>query len=129
VTAAVVATAMVLPAAARADENPEQLEVSIRADVVVESPTLSRWQEPTASITHRVNVADLDLSRREDVAELRNRIDETAEVVCRRLGELYPEASAAREMQERATCVTKAVEDAIRQVRYRVALAVAPDLG
>ena len=124
---AMLAMAFVLPVAAQTDE--QQAEVNVRGQSVVEVPAQGLPKDLMAQISRRVSIAGLDLSKSSDAAELHNRIDETAQLVCRRLGELYPEASPAREANEEASCVRDAVGDAMEQVKYRVAGAQRRHIG
>jgi UrcA family protein len=73
---------------------------------------------PTAySLSHSVDLADLDLSQPEDRREMRNRVYETAVNLCYELDDRVPglreDESGDRE------CVRTATRDALRDVRYQ----------
>ncbi len=86
------------------------------AQTVGELTVIGHYRD-RADISQAVSYADLDLTRKADVMELRHRVAFTARDLCRQLGESDVGDSIA------PSCQTAAVRDAMKQVRSAVALA------
>jgi UrcA family protein len=69
------------------------------------------------TITHRVEVADLDLTMYADVKELEKRIADKAKVACEQLAALYPTANP-----DIPGCVRDAVANAMEQAEQLIAV-------
>ncbi len=92
-------------------------------EIVVVAPKITRETVTTetrpGSLTEvsvieknaRIGLEDLDLNRTADVRELEQRVRETAEAICQELDEEYPFGEP-----NTATCIDRAVEDAMVQV-------------
>ncbi len=109
------------PAGAQAEE-----ELRVIEEVVVVAPRLVRHTERTSTgstiervtLTRRVSVRDLDLTRHADVMELEERVNATAREACDYLAEMFPLASP-----DTPDCVSRAVDDAMEQAEEAIALA------
>lgn len=71
-----------------------------------------------ATVTHRVEVADLDLTMYADVKVLEKRIADKAKIACEQLGILYPAARA-----DTPGCVREAIAGATEQADRLIATA------
>ena len=69
------------------------------------------------TITHRVEVADLDLTMYADVKELEKRIADKAKVACEQLAALYPVANS-----DIPACVRGAIANATEQAEQLIAV-------
>lgn len=94
-------------------------QVSTSPSTVGELTVTGRWPgESPQTLSAVVNYADLDLRLSRDQAELRHRVDVTAEDLCRRLGEGGPQPPMVG-----GTCRQNAVRGAMDQVRTAIAQA------
>jgi UrcA family protein len=91
-------------------------------EIVVEaSPVTKEGKADTASpapgyykvmMSSRVSYADLDLSKPADFATLEARVNETAKVVCEKLGKAYPDSGPATK-----ECAKRAADKALTEAR------------
>jgi UrcA family protein len=63
-------------------------------------------------MSSRVSYADLDLSKPADFATLEARVNETAKVVCEKLGKAYPDSGPATK-----ECAKRAADKALVEAR------------
>lgn len=117
--AAVALTAGAAPAHAQGDEADVIEEiVVVRAPIerrTVETSGPGRPETEIIELSRQVSFADLDLTRHQDVMQLRQRIEKTAQRACERLNEMFP---VTREgVQGTARCVKRAVADAEKQLQ------------
>lgn len=103
-----------------------QQQTRVLEQVTVVAPRLVRHTERTptgaanelVSLTRRVSIGDLDLTKYADVMELEKRINETAEEACDYLAEMFPLASP-----DTPDCVRRAVDGAMAQAHEAIAQA------
>jgi len=104
--------------AVAADTGEEEITVVaprlVQKEVVGTSPSGAVTTE-LISLTRRVSYADLDLADADKVAELEQRIRDTAKEACDQLAKLYPMAQTTPRR-----CVDEAVGEAMAQVRRLV---------
>jgi len=110
-----------------AQEIEDSTSVVVMDEIIVEAP-IRRSQEqsvdsPTTKIeiiqlTRRVNFADLDLEKAEDIETLKLRIEKIAKDSCEKLSDLYP-LSTSR-VTERKQCA----KEAIKQTKEQISAAI-----
>lgn len=71
-------------------------------------------------IKRRVSYADLDLSKRADVTELKARVDTVSKESCEQLSTMYPLDS----MTEKRRCIKQAISSAEEQVQAAIVAAI-----
>lgn len=112
--------AAVAGAALAAASTAALAQVSSDPSTVGELTVTGRWPgESPQTLSAVVSYADLDLRLSRDQAELRHRVDVTAEDLCRRLGEGGPQPPTVG-----GTCRQNAVRGAMDQVRTAIAQAM-----
>ena len=112
---AAAAGSLPVPTAARADAAAETAAGWITVTAPHVDHTVARKGKAVAevvAITHRVEVADLDLTMYADVKELETRIAEQAKVACEQLAVLYP-----TDNPDIPRCTREAVANATEQAQ------------
>ncbi len=102
----------------------ESASPQVNERIIIEAPryVLKRLPVPgrknnpvnaeVASISHPVGYSDLDLSRAEDAATLKKRVNETATQICIELNSKYPKTQF-RVVYGKEDCVKSAVDEAM----------------
>ena len=109
-----------------AQESSARQAVKVEAGKVV---TVKRGHSRTGvqteavELSKNVSFADLDLTTPSGAAELRNRIHDTADSICKLLRDVGPPTSEANERQVRQACVEGAARTAMGQMRRMMASA------
>ena len=115
VSSLVLAAAWLVAAGAQAQTQPHTVR-----EIVITSPRVVHERigrssngahEELISLSHRITYDDLDLSKTADLATLRNRVREAAELGCQQLEKIYPLSNHDPD------CVKKAVGRAMPQIR------------
>ena len=111
----VMAAAWLFAAGAQAQTQPHTVR-----EIVITSPKVVHERigrssngahEELISLSHRITYDDLDLSKTADLATLRNRVKDAAELGCQQLEKIYPLS------QHDPDCIKKAVGRAMPQIR------------
>jgi len=71
----------------------------------------------------KVSYADLDLSKRADVTELKKRIEATAKESCEKLEEMYPLPREPSRSSNIRSCVEEAVDSSTEAIEAAIAAA------
>jgi len=99
-------------------------EIKIEANKIV---NVTEGHFPNASqkvqLSRTVAIGDLNLATANGTTELKTRIEGVATQICEQLGNLYPAASPAGEVSERAACVKSSVDTAMNQAKLAIASA------
>jgi len=115
VSSLALAAAWLVAAGAQAQTQPHTVR-----EIVITSPRVVHERigrssngahEELISLSHRITYDDLDLSKTADLATLRNRVREAAELGCQQLEKIYPLSNHDPD------CVKKAVGRAMPQIR------------
>ena len=117
---------------ANGEESPSKQEVMVQSGqiVTVNQGYARRGIQPEAlQLTDSVSYADLDLSTPSGAAQLKDRIRETADSVCKQLMDYSPSEPGISAMMDRQTCVTGAVDGAMTQANRVIASAEAVRKG
>jgi UrcA family protein len=122
--ATVIAMASIMLGALAVGQESPVREVRVEASKVVTITEHSRTgiQNETVELSRKISFADLDLLTSDGVARLEKRVRETADAVCRQLGQLYP-AGASNERADQAACVKAAVDGGLSQAKLVIAFA------
>jgi len=97
--------------------------------VAVEAPIQRERTGPlgrtieTIGLTRQVSYADLDLSKRADVTELKKRIEATAKESCEKLEEMYPLPREPSRSSNIRSCVEEAVDSSTEAIEAAIAAA------
>lgn len=111
----VMAAAWLFAAGAQAQTQPHTVR-----EIVITSPKVVHERigrssngahEELISLSHRITYDDLDLSKTADLATLRNRVKDAAELGCQQLEKIYPLS------QHDPDCIKNAVGRAMPQIR------------
>ena len=123
--AAVMAMTFVMTSpVALAQKSTEEVKIEAAKVVTVRhGHSRTGIENETVQVSHKVSLADLDTATPAGAAELQSRIRDTADSICRQLGELYPAGSARNEEVDQSVCVKGAVENAMSQARQAIASA------
>jgi UrcA family protein len=116
--------------ATKADTAIAQQVTEEMEEIVIEGPVVRRLVGGPASVgaktevvelERRVSYADLDLSKKEDLAELETRIETTAKETCEKLSDMFPADQWDRHQIQR--CTKQVVGNTEEQVLAAVAAA------